>query len=98
MDFPPEHPEIEQDDMEYNFQYPFIVCESNGGPYDDVSFVSGVRFGCWMTLLKLMPSQHSEYEPKSLVPQLDLLAMNNGYRMIVNPFDDYWVLVTMRRD
>lgn len=77
---------------------PFVVVTSAGGPYPDDAFVAGVRYGRWAELLKLQPSQHSNFEPIALVPQLDLLAMHHHYIMIVEPWDDgdgYWVCVTM---
>ena len=89
---------------EYGLIMPFIVCASNGGLYDDESFVNGVRYGIWYSLLLLKPSEHSNYESPKLVPQLDLLAMNNGYSLSVESIDNEyvdedteWVLVTMKR-
>lgn len=83
----------------YGLIMPFVVCTSQGGAYDDGAFVAGVRFGRWVELLKLKPTQHSNYEPKDLVPQLDLLAMQHHYRMASEPYEDdpenYWVYVTM---
>lgn len=86
-------------DAEYGLVTPFVVCTSVGGPYDDDSFVAGIRLGLWQSLLKLQPSEHANYEPAALVPQLDLLAMQNGYRMISEPYEESpnWVLVTMTR-
>lgn len=87
------------EETQWGLVLPFVVCESKGGPYEDHAFVAGVRYGLWSQLLKLQPSEHANYEPKDLVPQLDLLAMHHHYRMIVEPWEDdptnYWVLVTM---
>jgi hypothetical protein len=82
---------------DFGLVMPFVVCESNGGPYADEAFVAGARFGRWAELLKLQPAAHREYEPAGLVPQLDLLAMHNHYTMTTEPWDDdtSWVLVTM---
>lgn len=86
-------------ETQWGLVMPFVVVESVGGLYEDNAFVAGVRYGRWAELLKLQPSEHACYEPKGLVPQLDLLAMHHHYRMIVEPWEDdpdgNWILVTM---
>lgn len=84
-------------EAEFGLIMPFVVCQSNGGPYEDSSFVAGARFAKWDMLLKLQPAMHQEYEPVALVPQLDLLAMHLGYKMITEPWEESpeWVLVRM---
>lgn len=93
------------EDASYSLVTPFVVCKSVGGPYDDESFVAGVRYGVWESILKLQPTMHSNYEYPSLVRQLDLLAMKEGYVLTVESIDNgyvdedtEWVLVTMKRE
>lgn len=88
----------------YSLVMPFVVCTSVGGPYDDESFVAGVKYGIWESILKLQPTMHSNYENPKLVKQLDLLAMKEGYILTVESIDNgyvdedtEWVLVTMKR-
>ncbi len=77
--------------------YPLICCESNGGPYQDRAFVSGVRFGQIQTWLQV-DRWWSGYVQPELLPQLDLLAMNNGLSMKSKPWDeapDEWASVVI---
>lgn len=90
----------EEEEIHYSLVIPFVVCKSQDGPYDDNAFVAGVRYGRWAELLKLQPTQHAEYEPNELVPQLDLLAMHHRYKITIEPWEDgnnEWSLVTMTR-
>lgn len=89
-----EHDEHDPGHVEYGLLYPFVVCDDHGGPYPSEAFVAGVRFGNWQTMLKVRPHQHQSYEPPALVPQLDLLAMHEGYTMTTKPWSDDWTLVT----
>lgn len=89
----------EEKSTQYGLVMPFVVCDNQGGPYESHSFVAGVRFGQWYEILKADPIQHSNYEPKELVPQLDLLAMDQGYEIESTPWpeDPNWVMVVMTR-
>ena len=81
---------------------PFVVCQSQGGPYDDTAFVAGARFGQIEHEAKtILPGRQKQWwsEP-GLVPQLDLVAMENGLNMTTEPWDEHpdeWVLVTFSR-
>jgi hypothetical protein len=87
------------DDGEYTLLYPFVVCKTNGGPWDDEAFVAGVRFGELAQRLKLrevfveLPIEHA------LVPQVDLLAMHEGYSVHFEPCDtaEGWTNATLSR-
>lgn len=87
----------ENGETEFGWIMPFVVCQTNGGPYEDEAFIAGARFAKWDMLLKFQPTMHQEYEPAALVPQLDLLAMHLGYKMTTEPWeqDPSWVLVRM---
>ena len=80
---------------------PFVVCQSNGGPYDDVAFVAGARWGQDHHTVKTEnPDEWSAYVYPEMVPQYDLLAMDQGYTMTTEPWaehPDVWVLVTFRK-
>jgi hypothetical protein len=79
---------------------PFVVVASEGGPYDDVAFVAGARYGQLAEkLTNEHPVEFSTYEYPALVPQLDLLAMRLGYVLTVEPWEDHpdeWVRATFR--
>lgn len=87
----------DEDNEQYEMIMPLVGCRSNGGHYDDESFVAGIRYGEWASLLKLSPYSHKNYEPPHLVSSLEMLAMKEGYTMTVSdPTEDgEWVLVTM---
>lgn len=86
----------------YEVAYPFIVCNSINGPYDDMSFAAGCQFGEVMSECKLILPGHQKewivYAP--LLPQIDLLAM---YENLVVDFkvgeavEEDWVHVILRR-
>lgn len=87
------------DDGEYQLLFPFVVCASEGGPYDDRAFVAGVRFGQILEQARtLAPGRSMTWtvEPV-LVPQLDLLAMHHDWRITTEPDSGEWVQVTFRR-
>jgi hypothetical protein len=83
----------------YELVMPFSVCKSQGGPYDDESFVAGWRLaeidaalrmngGCW---------QGHVYEPE--LKQVDLIAMRHGAHVSSEPTDavTLWFTVTITR-
>jgi hypothetical protein len=68
--------------------YPFVVCTSHGGPYEDHPFVAGVQFGQIERRL-FMAAQlgattvaldNAVYT--SLIPQLELMAMHHGFPVV----------------
>lgn len=78
---------------------PFVVCLSAGGPYDDIAFVAGVRFQQVRGELMMKPKVHLVTAETALVPQLDLLAMEQGYDIESVEWEDdsYWSIVTLTR-
>lgn len=62
---------------------PFVVVESNGGPFDDSAYVAGYALG--RLDLRLEMSARFNLEPpdemidRRNLPQLDLVAMHHGY-------------------
>lgn len=84
----------------YGLVMPFIVVTSHGGPYDDVSFVAGCRYAAVAAALAEKPASYESYEYPALLPQLDLLAMHEGYVMETEPWDEHpedWTLVRFTR-
>ena len=79
---------------------PFVVCESNDGPYDDVSFAAGVQFGEIAALIRLTPMgvRIRRYIYPEVVPQVDLLVMCiPGAHMRVDVEEgSRWVLVEIQ--
>lgn len=72
------------DDQEtFEMIMPLVVCQSNGGPYDDLSFVVGMRYAEINLALGTLPAfgilDYSLWVERELAPQLDLLAMHHGY-------------------
>lgn len=87
---------------EFGLVMPFVVCKSNGGPFDDHAFVAGARYGQIEEEAKTIDAggEKSWYAEPGLVPQLDLLAMHHGLTMATVPWDEHpdeWTLVTFSR-
>lgn len=87
---------MSDDETEYDLVYPFVVCASNGGPYEDKAFVAGVRFGQIDEVLKAGVISYSVTVESALVPQLELLAMHRGCTVTPQPWSDdpYWTFAT----
>lgn len=94
--------EFDIEGMTYGLAMPLVVCKSKDGPYDDESFVAGVYLGEASAALKLTPFglEFKRYVPTPLVPQLDLLAMNEGCHLRATAWEDHpdeWSLVEISR-
>jgi hypothetical protein len=82
---------------------PFVVVASKGGPYDDEAFVAGWAAGELALAMKTLESIGAEVTrtvPTSLVPQIDLIAMQHGYRVQAKPWvedPDTWTVVRIAR-
>jgi hypothetical protein len=89
------------DEAEFSLVMPFIVCRSQGGPYDDAAFVAGCYFGEIRSELARPDRFVLEMTvPSPLVPQLDLVAMDAGFVMTAKPWDDHpdeWTFVRLTR-
>jgi len=76
-------PAMTDEEGEYELVLPFVICKSDGGPYDDQAFVAGVNCGQLMAELQAL-TQHSalprpRYARPEYLPQYDLIAMQHGY-------------------
>ena len=90
------------DDIAYGLVMPFVVCQSQGGAYDDAAFVAGVAFGAHQWQLTSCPDAQvwAAYVLAEMVPQYDLLAMDRGFIMASEPWEEHpdeWVLVTFTK-
>ena len=92
----------EPDDTGYELVMPFVVCQSNGGPYEDEAFVAGWELG----KLDVELPAHAALGYQSLsrlahagtVPQVELLAMKHGFRVKdVSEDRDGWVNIDLER-
>jgi hypothetical protein len=87
------------DEAEYGLVMPFVVCQSEGGPYEDEAFVAGYDLGVLDTLLDAKPLVvHRTMRSESL-PQVELVAMKHGYtvRHGAPTGDDDWTFVEFLR-
>lgn len=78
----------DREEARYEPVLPFVVCKTQGGPYDDVSFVVG--YGCGVIYQELQsgrPAPH--WMPADSLPLLDLIAMRHGYVMTAEPWDEH---------
>lgn len=76
--------EHDEHEATYGLVMPFVVCQTNGGPYEDSAFVAGSYFGeidAHMRAMKGTTAVLRYSVPEALMPQIDLLAMHHRYRM-----------------
>ena len=89
------------DETTYSLVMPFVVCQSNGGPFEDRSFVAGFRLGSINEQLRTAPRHSTTFryvvEPDD-VPQLDLIAMQCGLRLRTVDVEHGWVAAFLRRN
>lgn len=77
---------------------PLVVCATQGGPYDDESFLAGCYFEEWWKRLSIGdPEIAAGLVPTGLVPQLDLLAMAHGFDFEAEDKEDGWSFVIFTR-
>lgn len=93
------------DDTAYALVMPFVVCQSQGGTYDDEAFVAGYQAGRLDRALAVAavndtPTVRATVAAQ-LVPQLDLIGMHHGYPVCEVTIDDdhpTWADVQFRRE
>lgn len=96
-----------EEDTTYGLVYPFTVCRSQGGPYEDESFVAGVQLGHIDRILQIAAGVGADRVRSTartaLVPQLELCGMARGFPVVtveeVTATDKYpampeWVFIT----
>lgn len=93
--FDDRHPDdIPDDDDGYVLAVPFVVCQSNGGPFDDAAFVAGFQAGIIDQALHAaltMGVESLRFTVDSrLEKQLELIGMNRGFHHVTcDPVDGY---------
>lgn len=88
---------------EYALVYPFVVVESQGGPFRDEDYVCGVEFGGIAAKLKTAPPEATVMRftvHSSNLPMLDLAAADSGFRMSTEPWadDPSWTFAWFHRN
>ena len=81
---------------------PFVVCESQGGPYDDAAPVAGFEMGELDAQLNVAAVSDVLTMQRTLrsasLPQVDLVAMRHGFRLkVIAHHDNEWSTVTFRQ-
>lgn len=82
----------EQLDGEYTLAMPFVLCQSEGGPYDDAAFIAGATCGALIEELRVLrlttATPHERYVNAKYLPQIDLIAMSHGYTIKPGELDE----------
>lgn len=74
---------------------PFVVCVSEGGPYEDDAFCAGFQAGEIDRALDMGAASRAETVAfpmvrTALLKQLELLAMNRGYPAVKADVSEEW--------
>lgn len=87
-------------ESEYTAVMPFVLCKTNGGPYDDSAFVAGATCGALNEELRVLALSRAipreRYINAAYLPQVDLIAMRHGYTTSLGDLDkpSGWQVVT----
>lgn len=82
----------------YELSMPFVACKTQGGTYDDTSFVAGYRLGSLAARLKYeKPDMCRGYVYPADMYQLDLIAMRAGYIVMSRKHSEGWIFATLRK-
>ena len=83
-------------ESELKLVMPFVVCKSQGGPYEDDSFVAGYHLGVLDHRLESLKGSYGsieQYVLEEYLPQIDLLAMRHGFTMHTIKLVGEWIHV-----
>lgn len=97
---------MNEGEEEYGLAMPFVACQSNGGDYDDNSYVAGYEMGIlegqlygWMkpSVERSSPGLPTQwrYIHDGNVNQVDLIAMRHGWQVEHGEAVDGWVPVRL---
>lgn len=79
-------PMDQPEDETYSLVFPFTACVSQGGPYDDDSFVAGVQLGRIDSALEtaaLIGAKRLSFTVRTaLVKNLELCGMARGFPLV----------------
>jgi hypothetical protein len=77
------NPVDQPDDERWGLVFPFVVCQSHGGPYDDTAFVAGYQAGRIDSALAAATAvgvDRATFTVRTaLTPQLELVGMHHGF-------------------
>jgi hypothetical protein len=73
---------------DFELAVPFVVCASQGGPFDDDAFVAGYEMGQLATELSYFSKPIEKPIHTANTYQADLLAMDRGWTMTTLPMAD----------
>lgn len=88
---------------EHTLVMPFVICQSEGGPYEDEAFVAGFTCGTLdaelRALAQLAATPAARWVRPAHLPQVDLIAMHHGYTSTAGEADPAsgWHLVTFEQ-
>jgi len=81
----------DDEDSGYVLLMPFVLSQSNGGPYDDKAFAAGMTCGQFWAELETVAAHGALPRPRYVrpeyIPQLDLIAMHFGYTLTAGDTD-----------
>lgn len=82
----------EPGEAEFTPIMPFVLCKTNGGPYDDSAFVAGATCGAldeeFRVLALSRATPRERYINAAYLPQVDLIAMQHGYTTSLGELDE----------
>ncbi len=96
---------MSEPEQQYELVMPFKVCKTQGGPYDDESFVAGWTLALLdrdlaEAVVDRLPVTGRSLRP-AMMPQVDLIAMKHGYGVAAEPWDEApeeWLVVDFIRE
>lgn len=91
----------DDDDHGFSLVMPFVICATQGGPFDDDAFAAGCQCGVIDTEASTIGTGRKKTwtVPTTIVPQLDLIAMRYGCLMVKQENEEFpeWVDIEFRR-
>lgn len=82
---------MSEEDPEYRLLMPFVLTQSNGGPYEDAAFVSGWSLGALDAEMGICAHLGTVPRPRYLPtldgPQIELLGMKHNF--LVHASDEH---------
>lgn len=83
---------MEPEENQYELVMPFVAVKSEGGAFDDESFVAGAEFGAIDHNMRIAKAMDLRLPPRMVDPrllaQIDLLAMRHGFRLETEDLGD----------
>lgn len=71
---------------------PFVVVDTEGGPFDDASYCAGYEAGRWASKVEAAKSLRLDVQRETVhranLPQLDLVAMRYGAQLAVHDWQE----------